>query len=73
MSDDGKALFGYAEFARRIDMSEGWVRKNVRSLPHHKVGRRVKFSDECVEAFKARTHVNPYQLRQSERSRKAVR
>ena len=62
-------LFDSAEFARRIDMSEDWVRRHTKSLPHHRVGRLVKFSDDSVTEFKARTAINPYQLRQTPRSR----
>ena len=62
-------LFDSAEFARRIDMSEDWVRRNRANLPHHRVGRLVKFSDDSVSEFKARTAINPYQLRQTPKSR----
>lgn len=63
-------LFDAAEFARRIDMSESWVRKNAKSLPHHRVGSLLKFSDDSVAAFKARTAVAPVDsMRRTARSR----
>lgn len=52
-------LFGVAEFARRIDMSKSWVHENAKTIPHHRVGRLLKFSEASVEAVKARTLVAP--------------
>lgn len=66
-------LFTAAEFAKRIGMSEDWVRRNVQSgmrLHHHRVGRLLKFSEDSVNDFKTRTAVAAADpLRRTERSR----
>lgn len=41
-----------AWFAEQIDMSLDWVRRNVKRLPHHKVGRLTKFDLHCVAAYR---------------------
>lgn len=68
------ALFTAAEFAKRIGMSEDWVRRNAKTLHHHRVGRLLRFSDESVEDFKMRTAVQVADpLRRTERSRNTRR
>lgn len=74
------ALFDAADFARRIGMSEDWVRRNAKSgmrLHHHRIGRLLKFSEESVNDFKARTAVPapppPDPMRRNERSRNTRR
>lgn len=74
------ALFDAAEFARRIGMSEDWVRRNAKSgmrLHHHRVGRLLRFSEDSVNDFKARTAVPPPPpldpLRRTERSQRLRR
>lgn len=48
-----------AWFAAQIGMSEDWVRRNVKRLPHHKVGRLTKFDEHCVDLLRERTAVRP--------------
>lgn len=74
------ALFPAAEFARRIGMSEDWVRRNAKSgmrLHHHRVGRLLRFSEDSVNDFKTRTAVLPPPpldpLRRTERSQRLRR
>lgn len=43
--------FGHDEFARRIGMSVWWVRHNMRSIQHVRVGSRVRFTQQDVDAF----------------------
>lgn len=64
------AFHGPAWFAEQLDVSEAWVRKNVKSLPHHKVGKLLKFDDHCIEIFRDRTAVVPLDsMQRTERSR----
>ncbi|WP_336707576.1 hypothetical protein [Oerskovia sp. USHLN155] len=61
---------GPAWFAEQLDVSESWVRKNAKSLPHHRVGSLLKFDDHCVEIFRDRTAVAPSDsMLRTERSR----
>lgn len=70
----GVALFNAAEFGRRIGMSEDWVRRNARTLHHHRVGRLLRFSEDSVEDFKLRTAIQAADpLRRTERSRNTRR
>ncbi len=63
-------LFTAAEFAKRIGMSEDWVRRNAKTLHHHRVGRLLRFSEDSVNDFKTRTAVAAADpLRRTERSR----
>lgn len=48
-----------AWFVQQIDMSEDWVRRNRPRLPHHRIGRLVKFDAHCVEIFREQTAVVP--------------
>lgn len=56
-------------FAGQIDVSEDWVRRNIKALPHHKVGRLTKFDDHCVELFRDRTAVHQGALTRTPTSR----
>lgn len=38
----------------------GRVRRNVKRLPHHKVGRLTKFDEHCVDLLRERTAVIPH-------------
>lgn len=51
--------FGQEEFARRIAMSADWVRHNMRSIQHVKIGARVRLTQEDVDAFLASRRVFP--------------
>ncbi|MGB2557782.1 helix-turn-helix domain-containing protein [Cellulosimicrobium cellulans] len=63
-------LFTASEFAKRIGMSEDWVRRNAKTLHHHRVGRLLRFSEDSVNDFKTRTAVAAADpLRRTERSR----
>lgn len=67
-------LHDYRWFASRIGMSPDWVRRHTATLPHHSVGegvqKRIRFSEECVAMFKARTLVTPRgEMQRTERSR----
>ncbi|MGP7961149.1 hypothetical protein ACTVCO_10130 [Sanguibacter sp. A247] len=46
-------------FAAQIDMSVDWVRHNTKSLPHHKVGRLVRFDVHCLDLLRTQTAVVP--------------
>lgn len=48
-----------AWFAKRIGMGLDWVRHNTARLPHHRVGRKVRYSEESVAIFKEATKVAP--------------
>lgn len=61
-------FYGAAWMAERIDMSEDWVRHNTKRIPHHKVGRLVKFDEHCVERYAEQTAIYPNEMRQTEKS-----
>lgn len=59
-----------AWFARQIDMSHDWVIRNTKRLPHHRIGRRVKFDAHCVAIYRDRTAIAPQNdMRQTSKSR----
>lgn len=66
-----------AWFAAQIGMSVDWVRHNTRGLPHHKVGRLVRFDEHCLDELRARTAQAPrdamQRTAQSKVRRKKVR
>ena len=42
------------ELAEILGIMEGWVRQNIRRIPHFKMGRLVRFDPKCVmERFKS--------------------
>jgi phage gp29-like protein len=48
--------FGFAEAARRLteagyDVTERWIREHIGAVPHTKVGRNVRFTDELLAEF----------------------
>ncbi|WP_019548422.1 helix-turn-helix domain-containing protein [Streptomyces sulphureus] len=54
------ARFGYAEAAAQIPgVTESWLRKHIKELPHSKVGRRVYFTSADLERIDAMHHVEP--------------
>ena len=46
-------------FAQRVGMSEDWVRRHMHEIPHHRIGRNVRFDEHCIELFRQRTAVMP--------------
>lgn len=46
-------------FAQQIGMGTDWVARNTRNLPHHKVGRKIRYDDHCVDAYRAQTAITP--------------
>ena len=44
-----------AWFASQIGVSVDYVRHNTATLPHHKVGRLVRFDDHCIDELRRRT------------------
>lgn len=42
-------------FARRLGMKESWVRKHARELPHHSMGRLVRYCECCIEKYREQT------------------
>ncbi len=49
---EGK-LIDSRELAKLLGVKEGWVRQNMRKIPHFKMGRLVRFDSKAVmERFK---------------------
>lgn len=44
-------------FAEQIDAPVSWVRKNIRTLPRHKRGHLVRFTEKNVEEYEAASKV----------------
>lgn len=51
--------FGHEEFARRVGMSVWWVKHNMPTIQHVRIGSRVRFTQTDVEAFLASRRVVP--------------
>lgn len=49
----------YPEAAEILRVSEPWLRKNIKKLPHSKKGRVVTFSDEDLARIDALFHHEP--------------
>jgi predicted DNA-binding transcriptional regulator AlpA len=60
MTDEGK-MHTYAEAAERIGMSESWLRKQgaKETVPLHRLGRSVHFSESDIQEILARAKVVP--------------
>jgi excisionase family DNA binding protein len=54
-------LFTFEEAARRLSMSESWLRKQVanRAIPHTKLGRSVRFTEDQLRRIIAIKSVEP--------------
>jgi hypothetical protein len=70
---EDREIFGPAEFARRIRMSEDWVRRNSKRLPRIPYGRRLHFDQACVDAWVEANRVDPLRVQRTERSRRKNR
>ncbi len=55
MPDTPQRLLNIDELAELLGVKRGWVRDKVtaRQLPHHRIGRHVRFTAEDVEAIVA--------------------
>jgi len=60
-----------AEFAERIGMKEGWVRSHLDTIPHRRVGRFLRFTEDDLAAFVAKT-AETHDIERTSRSRTAV-
>lgn len=40
-----------AWFAARTGLKESWVRRHAATLPHHRIGRFLRFSEDSVTEF----------------------
>ncbi|MGW2547225.1 hypothetical protein ACWC5I_41720, partial [Kitasatospora sp. NPDC001574] len=49
----------YAGLAELLGVTEGWLRRRIRMLPHEKYGREVRFFPEHVTAIRALFSVTP--------------
>jgi hypothetical protein len=47
------------EFAARIKQTRDWVIRNYRDIPHHRIGKRVKFSEQDLADYLTQTSVQP--------------
>jgi hypothetical protein len=63
---------GAAWFAEQIGEKEDWVRRHSRSLPRHRVGRFLRFTEANVQEYVEQTRVAPEpEIALTARSRKA--
>lgn len=55
------ALRNFTEAAEWLNVSESWLRKQVaaRLVPHTRLGRNVRFTDENLQAIAERGRVEP--------------
>ncbi|MEV1020670.1 DNA-binding protein [Streptomyces sp. NPDC050264] len=51
--------FDYAEAAAELRVTEGWLRRHIKQLPHTKKGRVVTFTDADLERIDALHHHEP--------------
>ncbi|MCX4827127.1 helix-turn-helix domain-containing protein [Streptomyces sp. NBC_01016] len=51
--------FTYAEAAAELRVSETWLRRHIKALPHSKKGRVVTFTAEDLERIDALHHHEP--------------
>lgn len=61
MTAPGDAWLNCAQLAQVLGMSKSWVQEQVtaKALPHHRVGRYVRFSPADVRAIERSTAVAP--------------
>lgn len=50
-ADTAPVFHDAAWFAARTGLKESWVRRHAASLPHHRVGRFLRFSEQSVAEF----------------------
>lgn len=53
--NDQSHLVNSKELSKLLGVKEGWVRRNMEKIPHHKFGRLVRFDPQKVrEHFELR-------------------
>lgn len=57
------ARLHYPEAAAELRVPEGWLRKNIKRLPHKKLGRCVYFTPADIERIDAMAHNEPQGVR----------
>ena len=54
------AAHTYKQAAKELGLkNERWLRRNIRTLPHTKIGRQVLFSDADLERIRTIFHQEP--------------
>jgi hypothetical protein len=54
-ADEKRELVDTKQLAKRLGVKEGWVRQNMKLIPHLKLRRHVRFDPQTViEHFKSR-------------------
>ena len=60
MTEEIPRLYTYAEAAERLHgISETWLRRHIRELPHSKFGREVRFTDADLARIPQVVHKEP--------------
>ncbi|MCX4686792.1 helix-turn-helix domain-containing protein [Kitasatospora purpeofusca] len=49
----------YGGLAELLGVTESWLRRHIKELPHEKYGREIRFFPEHVAAIRARFFVTP--------------
>lgn len=49
----------YPQAAAELGCAEEFLRRNIKKLPHHKVGKTVSFHDDDMELLRQRFAVRP--------------
>ncbi|WP_406398755.1 helix-turn-helix domain-containing protein [Streptomyces uncialis] len=51
--------YTYPEAAELLRIEESWLRRHIKRLPHSKLGRVVRFTDDDLERIDAMHHYEP--------------
>lgn len=58
--------------SERIGMSVPWIYENLKQVPHHRFGRAIRFTDECVAAYGRQTFRSPRPMETTGHKRKSA-
>jgi len=65
--------FDRAEAARRLGRPLSWVKEHRDEIPHIRMGRFVRYTQECLDTYLARQMVDPDPFARSGRSKAGAR
>ena len=52
-----------AEFGNRIDKSADWVLRNYKGIPHRRLGRSIRFTEQDLSDYLESRRVTPKPMR----------
>lgn len=59
MTDDHEPPFDRAEAARRLGVKESWLRDHRNEVPFVRLGRFIRYTQACIDAYIDRRTVDP--------------